>query len=94
MNSNSSQSSATSFFRNSEGDIAIWQWPNIPLLGWLVFKILSLFIKTESIKSGCVNLSMAFLFTWAYLEITSGASYFRRLLGITVMIALVIGYSK
>jgi hypothetical protein len=81
-------------FKDSEGNTVIWQVPNIPLAGWMVFKLLSVLVESPSIKSGFENLSTAFLFTWAYLEIVSGKSYFRRALGVVVMTAIVSSYFK
>lgn len=79
-------------FKDKQGHIVIWQWPNVPLYGWLVFKLLSLAVHVATLKHGFDNLSMAFLFVWAYLEITSGVNYFRRALGLIVMIFLMVGY--
>lgn len=94
MKHNDFSSTIASFFKDRNGNVVIWQWPNVPLMSWLIFKILSMVIKTSNIKGACENLSMAFLFTWAYLEITSGKSYFRRTLGAVIMIALIIGFLK
>lgn len=94
MSSKNKQSPVASFFKNNQGNTVIWQTPNIPLLSWLVLKLLAMVINNEQFKSGFSKLSTAFLFAWAYLEITSGASYFRRLLGLVVMTALIIGFFK
>ena len=94
MNDQNTHEGKESFFRDSKGNIAIWQCPNIPLTGWLVFKLLSALIESDAISKGCASLSTAFLFTWAYLEITSGISYFRRLLGAVVTIAIVVGFFR
>jgi hypothetical protein len=32
------------------------------------------------------------LFAWAYLELAQGVNYFRRLLGLAVLTAAVVGY--
>jgi hypothetical protein len=45
-----------------------------------------------NVATGLDHLSRAILVTWAYLEITDGVNYFRRLLGTIVMIALVVTY--
>ncbi|MDL2341965.1 MAG: hypothetical protein QFB87_02725 [Patescibacteria group bacterium] len=82
------------FFKDHQGRIVIWQWPNIPLYGWLAFKILSLPINKSPYKSGFDNVSKAFLFTWAFLEITQGVNYFRKLLGVIVMLVLILGFFK
>lgn len=45
-----------------------------------------------NLKSGTEQIGSAFLFTWAFLEITQGVNYFRRALGIIVMTALILSY--
>ena len=82
------------FFRNDEGRITIWQWPNIPLCGWLIFKIFPMIVDNSQLKASLNDISKAFLFTWAFLEITQGVNYFRRLLGLVVFMALVLGFFK
>jgi len=42
-------------------------------------------------------LASSFLFMWAYLELTQGASYFRRFLGLIVLLGIVcigFGFTK
>lgn len=80
------------FFKDSKGRLVIWQRPNIPLIGWLFFKFLSTIVHSK--QSNFSNVSTAFLFTWAYLEIASGKSYFRRVLGAVIMAAVLVGYLK
>ena len=82
------------FFRNKQGHFAIWQRPNLPILGWFLFKIISLLTSNRQVAFNFGQLSGALLFTWAYLEITKGDSHFRRVLGAVVMVAVVIGYFK
>jgi hypothetical protein len=82
------------FFKDQEGNWAVWQWPNMPLYGWVICELLSFVVKQHRLHGGLVQLSRALLFTWAYLEITKGVSYFRRLLGIVVMIGIIISYFK
>lgn len=82
------------FFQDKHGHVAVWQWPNIPLYGWLLFKLFAALIAQPQLKHGFTFLSMSFLFAWAYLEITSGLSYFRRLLGFVVFISIILGYFR
>lgn len=83
-----------SLFRDKNGSIVLWQWPNVTLYGWLLFKGISLLINPGHIKTGLTSLSMAFLFVWAYLEITKGVDYFRRALGFIVIISIILSYFK
>ena len=81
-----------SLFKDVNGDIVLWQWPNIPLYGWIAFKVLSMLVPAGHLRVGMEQLSSAFLFTWAFLEITKGVNYFRRLLGVIVMITLILSF--
>jgi len=80
------------FFKDKTGRIVIWQTPNIPAYGWAAFKILSLLSTDHRLQVGFDGLSNAWLFTWAFLEITQGVNYFRKLLGAIMLLILVIGF--
>lgn len=80
------------FFKDKDGHVVIFQWPNLTLYGWLVCKGLALFITKPALHAGFERLGTAFLFAWALLELTKGVNYFRRLLGLVVLVALVIGF--
>ncbi len=86
--------SEMSFFRDSDGNTVIWQAPNVPLYGWFMFKVLAVVVATGRFHSVFSKLSAALLFTWAFLELTSGVSYFRRLLGLMVLLTVVVGYFR
>jgi hypothetical protein len=86
------QTAGTSLFKDRDGNIVIWQRPNIALAGWLVFKLASALAPAGTIKVGFDRISSAFIFAWAFLEITCGRSFFRRGLGVIIMIAIVMGY--
>ena len=77
---NQSQSKM-SFWRNDEGKVVLWQNPNLPLTGWLIFLVTSWMTKDTMLASSLRNMSMAFLFTWAYMELIGGENYFRKTLG-------------
>jgi hypothetical protein len=82
------------FFKDSDGRIVIWQQPNIPLIGWLLFAIASFFIKTSPWQNFLAYVSFGFLFTWAWLETTQGKSYFRRTLGVVVLLLAIYPHFK
>jgi hypothetical protein len=90
----SSRSFWDKFWKDEQGNVAVWQWPNIPLAGWFVFMLLSKLFSAGAPKNGFHFLSVAFLFTWSYLEIRSGASYFRRLLGLVIFLMIVHSHFK
>lgn len=78
------------FFKDEHGKWAVVQWPNILLWAWIGIVAVSLFWHDSHLKilQSCV------LFAWAYLEITEGDSYFRRILGAVVMATVLFGIFK
>jgi hypothetical protein len=73
------------FIRDKHGKIATWQRPNLPIVGWFVFAATAHLFHAGHLRTGLEFISSAFLFTWAYLELRHGASYFRRSLGLVVL---------
>ncbi len=79
------------FWRDREGRVVLMQAPNPPLLAWIAFRVAALVISSGRAHDGLAFLASASLFTWAYLELTDGATGFRRTLGGLVMLASVVG---
>ncbi len=77
-------------FRDGAGQIVIGQAPNLPILIWVSATLLKLVFKTGQVKIGLDLLAFSSLLYWSFLEITQGANYFRRDLGVVVLIALII----
>lgn len=79
------------FFKDKQGRIVILQAPNVPLICWFILTILDLLWSTNQPKAHYFfrMLSFGFIFTWAWLEISSGVNYFRRMLGLFVLIIAV-----
>jgi len=77
------------FFTDKNGKLVLGQPPNLPIIGWFVCMVVALILPVGFLKNGFMNLSTAFLFLWSYLEITQGASYFRRFLGVVVLSVVV-----
>ena len=78
---------------DEHGRLAIWQFPNVPLILWAVFTVASLFFngRVADVFSWAGS---AALIVWAYLEITKGSNYFRRGLGALVLIWAVLSLIK
>ncbi len=77
-------------FRDAAGQIVIWQPPNLPIVIWVSATLLKLVFQTSPVKIGLDILAFSSLFYWSILEITQGVNYFRRDLGVVVLIALII----
>lgn len=76
-------------FRDSEGNIVIAQPPNLPILVGITATVLNLIIKNGNIHTGLDAIAFGSLFTWAWLELFEGVNYFRRALGLIVLIGLI-----
>jgi len=74
------------FFSDRHGRVVLWQRPNVPLVGWLVFLVLAKIVQHGAWHTVMTGLSQLSLVIWAVLEIGWGASYFRRTLGLVVLV--------
>ena len=81
-------------FRDKLGRVVIWQNPNLPLWGWITSVLAGIVVKSSPTHSAISQFGMAALFTWAYLEIRSGITLFRRIIGVIVMIVIIYGLFK
>ncbi len=80
------------FFKDSNGRWAIVQFPNPLLITWLFFMFILVASSDDSLKGGVQQLASALLLVWAYLEVTTGDSNFRKLLGGIVLLIVMYGY--
>ncbi|WP_071187275.1 hypothetical protein [Trichormus sp. NMC-1] len=76
-------------FRDNEGQIVIAQMPNLPLIVWIVASLLKILFTTGKINLGLDLLAFGSLFTWAWEELFQGVNYFRRALGLLVLVGLI-----
>jgi hypothetical protein len=78
-------------WRDRQGHIVIWQTPNLWLIGWLVLTFISLLFTGR--KSDIFSwLGSVSLIIWSLLEIFKGASYFRRALGLLILVSSVMSF--
>lgn len=78
-------------FHDGEGKIVLAQPPNLPLIVWIVASLLKLFLTTGRVNIALDLVAFGSLFTWAWQELFQGVNYFRRALGLVVLIALIAG---
>ena len=76
-------------FRDSEGKIVIAQTPNLPLSVGIVASLLKLLVTTGQINLALDIVAFGSLFTWAWEELFQGVNYFRRALGLIVLVGLI-----
>jgi hypothetical protein len=77
-------------FRDGNGEIVIGQMPNLPIIIWVIASLLQSVYKTGKINLGLDILASGSLFVWAIQELFQGVNYFRRGLGLIVLIGLII----
>ncbi len=77
-------------FRDSDGNIVVAQMPNLPIIVWITASLLKLVFPTGEINTGLDALAFGSLFTWAWLELFKGVNYFRRALGLGVLIGVMV----
>lgn len=80
-------------FRDSDGNIVVAQMPNLPIIVWITASLLKLVLTTGQINTGLDALAFGSLFTWAWLELFQGVNYFRRALGLGVLIGVMVSRS-
>lgn len=74
-------------WKDRKGNVVVIQKPNVFLIAWVVLTIISLFIVGRGTMAdvfaiaGCVSLVI-----WAINEFWRGVNYFRRALGLFVLI--------
>ena len=65
------------FLKNSRGNWAIIQLPNILLSTWIILIVVNYLFDSQPTRL----LQSTVLFAWAYIELKDGDSLFRRTLG-------------
>jgi hypothetical protein len=76
-------------FRDDAGSIVIAQPPNLPILVAVITTLLTLVVPSGMLHTGLDAIAFGSWFTWAWLEIFDGVNYFRRALGLFVLIAII-----
>ncbi len=75
-------------FRDSEGNIVIAQKPNLPILVWGTASLLQFVGLDGKFQTLLELIAFGSLFTWAWLELFQGVNYFRRSLGLIVLVGM------
>jgi len=73
-------------FKDKHGKVVLWQNPNLPLWVWFIAMLLTHLLPYGQFNFAAGLISFGALFTWSYLEIRLGVNYFRRSLGLIVLI--------
>ncbi len=77
-------------FKDSEGNIVLGQMPNLPILVWVTATLLQLVFTSGKVYAGLNAIAFGSLFTWAWQELFDGVNYFRRALGLVVLVGAIV----
>lgn len=80
-------SSASWWFRSSDGQLALWQRPNPALCVWLVTLAVGRLDLSTTHATAVAGVRHGALLVWALDEVVRGASPFRRVLGAVTLAA-------
>lgn len=78
------------FWEDRYGNFVVWQKPNIWLWAWIILVFINLFVPNGVFHKIIGVLSLVSLIIWATLEVYSGVNYFRRTVGLLVLLLLLV----
>lgn len=73
-------------FKDKHGNIVLAQWPNLPIIVWLITTLLRHFYKSGHFSNILGFTAFVSITFWALLELFTGVNYFRRSLGLIVLL--------
>lgn len=81
-------------WKDKRGRVVIYQRPNIWLIAWAVLDIVAIFAPGKSIPGYAWDAGAVALVIWCLLEIVRGVNYFRRALGLVVLLMIIATFFK
>lgn len=83
------------FWKDKDGNVVVWQWPNVWLYIWLGITLVSFFFSPGSMTNTVLwYASLADLAVWAILEAWKGVNYFRKSVGAVVLLLIILAVFK
>jgi hypothetical protein len=77
-------------FKDDSGQVVLAQTPNLPLIVWGITSLLMIIFTTGKTHTGLESIAFGALFTWAWEELFQGVNYFRRALGLLVIVSMIV----
>ncbi len=78
------------FWEDTHGRVVVWQKPNIWLTTWFIAMVIGWFLPNGWSEKFLSFVSLFAIIIWSILELTKGVNYFRRLLGLLILLTLVV----
>jgi hypothetical protein len=76
-------------WRDRGGNTVVYQTPNAWIIAWAVLDVVAIFAPSKQIASVAWDVGSGALIVWALLELFRGVNYFRRALGLLVLLMAV-----
>src|SRR5438045_3805352 len=76
------------FWHNDQNEFLVWQSPNLFLKIWIACTVVNWFLTINWFQRALAWVGLVSLIVWAGLELFQGANYFRRLLGLLVLLVI------
>ena len=73
-------------WRDDEGNVVIFSWPNVWLIAWAAVSFISVVSPTRGLSNITWWIGSVLLAIWALLEIFQGVNYFRRAFGVVIFL--------
>jgi len=80
------------FWEDKNGKFVVWQRPNILLATWFLALALSIVLPDNAASRFISMISGFAILIWAVLELIWGVNYFRRLLGLCVLLLILVAH--
>jgi hypothetical protein len=78
------------FFKDKDGNVIIGQRPNLPIVVWAIASVSTRLVSEPTLEEVLSMLSFGAIFTWAWLELFHGDCSFRRVLGASVLVVILL----
>jgi hypothetical protein len=78
------------FWEDKQGHFVVWQMPNVWLWTWAITLFLSWFAPYGFFQKTLGWVSLIALVIWAFREAVNGVNYFRRSIGVLVLVLLIL----
>jgi hypothetical protein len=77
-------------FRDTSGKVVLIQPPNLLIVVWLGSTLLPMIFAVGRIGVGLDAVAFGCLFAWAWEELFQGVNYFRKGLGLLVLVGTIV----
>ena len=82
------------FFRDKDGKVVVGQRPNVYIYVWIVSRVGEKLMHGATVQNILWWIGTLSLIIWAWLELSDGVNYFRRTLGLIILILLIVSVFK